>query len=153
MASESIVQTGVGFARSTLLRLDRLRAVTGRSRSHLLERLVTNALDAEETKPEVARELARFAQLAESAGMSTDEYTEKYAKAFGMKTFPPTVDHLIEIKFGQAPAERPARVEIGAPPVFSDVVDMESVPVIKTLRDIQAQQERLRAEREGPSGR
>ncbi len=153
MASESIVQTGVGFARSTLLRLDRLRAVTGRSRSHLLERLVTSALDAEEAKPEVARELARFGRLAEGAGMSADEYTEKYAKAFGMKTFPPTIDHLIEIKFGQTPAGRRARVEIGGPASLPGGGDMEDVPVIKTLRDSQAEQERVRAEREGPSGR
>lgn len=164
MGNESIVQTGVGFARSTLLRLDRLRAVTGRSRSHLLERLVASALDAEEAKPEVAEELARFGQLADGAGMSVNEYTEKYVKTFGMKTFPPTVDQLAEIGFGQQVASAPKRKDAGAratretgaagaPLTFSDGTSMESVPVIKTLRDIQAQQEQQRAEREGPSGR
>ncbi len=160
MGNESIVQTGVGFARSTLLRLDRLRAVTGRSRSHLLERLVASALDAEEAKPEVVVALGKFAGLARNAGMSVDEYTEKYVKAFGMKTFPPTVEQLAEIRFGQVRKDAGARAAratreagaVSAPLTFSDGTSMESVPVIRTLRDIQAQQDRERIEREGPSG-
>lgn len=153
---EPIVQAGVGFERRTLLRLDRLRAVHGRSRSHLLERLVSAALDIEEAKPDVSAALSRFRQLSKGAEMTLDEYTERYVKTFGAKTFPPTVEQLEEIKFCQMehklthdeviaelrgePAA-PGRHEQHVADLRDEEAGIADVPVLRTLRDIRAQQE------------
>ena len=156
---EPIVQTGVGFERRTLLRLDRLRAVHGRSRSHVLERIVSTALEAEEAQH--ADALARFAALADGAGMSLDEYTSRYVRTFGAKTFPPTVAQLEEIKFCQrddTPA--PKRKEAGkraaeatrtAGAVTADP-RIADVPLIRTLSEIKRQQEIDDAERRRAAG-
>lgn len=168
---EPIVQTGVGFERETLRRLDRLRAVYGRSRSHLLERLVSEALASWET--EVSDDLERFARLAAGAGMTLAEYTDAYVKAFGAKTFPPTVEQLEEMKFEQkrgtksapaapAPVKRtgvrraagdaraakvitPGARKALRDPEFREAI--EQSPLLKALRQVRDEQPKVNQER------
>lgn len=91
--NSATVQTGIGLARTTVQRLDRLRAVYGKSRSFVADlALVSGGLDGIEALN--AADIARFNDLAADAGMTWQEYVEAYVTEYGTKTYPPTVAQL-----------------------------------------------------------
>jgi hypothetical protein len=103
--NSATVQTGVGLGRETILRLDRLRACYGRSRSFVADlALIGGGLDMLETNN--ASLIERFNALASDAGKTWQEYVERYVTAFGSKTYPPTVAQLEEMQWGRVPAEK-----------------------------------------------
>lgn len=101
--NSATVQTGVGLGRETILRLDRLRACYGRSRSFVADlALVSGGLGGIEA--ENVETLLRFNALAADAGMTWQAYVERYVTTFGSKTYPPTVTQLEEMKWLRVPA-------------------------------------------------
>jgi predicted transcriptional regulator len=104
--NSATVQTGIGLGRETVQRLDRLRAVYGKSRSYVADLALTSGgLSGLEAVN--AADVARFGDLAADAGMTWQEYVEAYVTDFGTKTYPPTVAQLEEKKWRRTiPARR-----------------------------------------------
>jgi hypothetical protein len=108
--NSATVQTGIGLGRETVQRLDRLRAVYGKSRSFVADLALTSGgLDGVERLN--AADIERFNDLAADAGMTWQEYVEAYVTDFGTKTYPPTVAQLEEKNWRRTiPARRLPRL-------------------------------------------
>jgi hypothetical protein len=123
--NSATVQTGIGLGRETVQRLDRLRAVYGKSRSFVADLALTSGgLDMVETNN--AADIERFNDLAADADMTWQEYVEAYVTDFGTKTYPPTVAQLEERKWRRTvPARR-------LPKVGHEAMDMHRAAVAVT---------------------
>lgn len=92
------IQTGIGLSEKNLLRLDRLRAVYGHSRSKLINEALSSGglirleLDRKD-------DIARFDDLARAAGLTWEEGARVYAERYGRMTWPPTIDQAGEKLF------------------------------------------------------
>lgn len=132
--NSATVQTGIGLGRETVQRLDRLRAVYGKSRSFVADLALTSGgLDGVERLN--AADVQRFNDLAADAGMTWQEYVEAYVTDFGTKTYPPTVAQLEEKKWRRTiPARRLPRVAVFEP--ADDMTEAEVAEFAEKFRDV-----------------
>ena len=94
-STEPIQYTSVGLSRLTLDRVDRLRMCLGRSRSHVIEILLTGGgLDTVEEQYAESVEAVR--RLAERRGQSWGQLVDDYVTEYSGKTYPPTVAQLLD---------------------------------------------------------
>jgi hypothetical protein len=88
------VQTGIGFPRETLQRIDRLRAVFGKSRSWTTDYALTHGgLDGAERLN--VGGVGVFADLARTLGLTWRELADAYAGEFSRYTYPPSLDEIM----------------------------------------------------------
>lgn len=89
-----MVQSGIGLSEETMARVDRLRACYGKSRSWVIEQVLTNGEGLAATESLKRAEIKRFNALAAKDGVSWQEYAQWYAAQYSRMTYPPTVDEL-----------------------------------------------------------
>lgn len=111
--ADKIVQTGIGLPVETLARLDRLRACIGRSRSFVVDYVLSNG-GLEAVEEDLATDIAAYEDLAGRLGVGWQQLAERYVEEFGAKTYPPTVAMLCDM-WGSPPTGRQALQEASAP--------------------------------------
>jgi hypothetical protein len=109
MSDGPVEMTGIGVTPTVMRRLDRLRAVFGKSRSWVVEYVLTHGgLDGVEEAE--AGQVQAFNALATKNGHSWEDYAFWYSATFSSRTYPPRVAD-IEYEADIEAARRAARAK------------------------------------------
>src|ERR1051325_8818754 len=99
-----IKQFGVGVDTDVFVRLERLRACLGESRSRVVEIALTGG-GLGKLEREHAADVDMFDKLAVRLGKTWQEYAQEYGQRWAKQTYPPKVSELIEIEGASTNAE------------------------------------------------